>query len=142
LTISGSNPDPVADANTAYTACKVLRPTLDSNNFVAMGRWDKDQTQYPASYTNGWPIAGYTSTCYNHVAEPNFSGMDCSTSTTNIIPDTPGEHAIISARSKHRGVVNVSFGDGHVSAVGDKIDLSIWRALGTRNGGESVKIDF
>jgi prepilin-type N-terminal cleavage/methylation domain-containing protein/prepilin-type processing-associated H-X9-DG protein len=143
LTITSSpTPDPVADANTAYTTCRALKPTQDSNNFTAMGRFDKDQTQYPLKYTNGWPIAGYTSTCYNHVAEPNFSGMDCSTSTSNIIPDTPGEHAVISARSKHGTVVNVAFGDGHVAAIGDAIDLTAWRALGTRNGGEPIKGDY
>jgi prepilin-type processing-associated H-X9-DG protein len=76
------------------------------------------------------------------VAPPNWTGEDCWTSTSSNIPDTPGEHAIISARSKHSGVVNVCFGDGHVISVGDTIDLAVWRALGTRNGGENVPSNY
>ncbi len=35
-------------------------------------------------------------------------------------------------------MVNVCFGDGHVSTVASGIDLQVWRALGTRNGGETI----
>lgn len=132
--------DPIADANAmmAYAQTYVVNPS--QYDFMAMGRWDKDQTQYPASYTNGWPIAGYTSTCYNHVAPPNWQYNDLG-NKSNIF-DTPGEHGIISARSKHRGIVNVCFGDGHVSPIADGIDLMIWRAMGTRNGGETIRGDY
>jgi prepilin-type processing-associated H-X9-DG protein len=71
---------------------------------------------------------------YNHVAPPNWDRNDCGSISS--IPDVPGEHAIISARSYHRGLVNVCFGDGHVESISDKISLEIWRALGTRDGGE------
>ncbi|HZZ28875.1 MAG TPA: DUF1559 domain-containing protein [Pirellulales bacterium] len=124
------------DVNLMMTSC-VNAPTAASTyDFMAMGRWDRDQTQYPANYTDGWPIAGYVSTCYNHVAPPNWVGYDCG-NYSNIF-DTPGEHAIVAARSYHVGIVNVCFGDGHVTSVSENIDLNTWRALGTRNGGESV----
>lgn len=42
------------------------------------------------------------------------------------------------ARSHHPGGVNVVFLDGHVSFVGDEIDLYLWQALGTINKGEAV----
>jgi prepilin-type processing-associated H-X9-DG protein len=132
--------DPVADADAAFTACKNYIPAVSSSNFAAMGRFDKDQSQYAQLYTNGWPIAGYTSTSYNHVAPPNWQANDCGISSA--IADTPGEAAIICGRSKHPGVVNVCFGDGHVSSIGETIDLTTWRALGTRNGGEQVKADY
>lgn len=32
----------------------------------------------------------------------------------------------------------VDFDDVHTATIGDNIDLAVWRALGTRNGGESV----
>jgi prepilin-type N-terminal cleavage/methylation domain-containing protein/prepilin-type processing-associated H-X9-DG protein len=41
-------------------------------------------------------------------------------------------------RSRHPGGVNVLFGDGHVAYVGNTIDLTTWRALGTANGGEDA----
>jgi prepilin-type processing-associated H-X9-DG protein len=41
------------------------------------------------------------------------------------------------ARSKHRGGVNVSACDGSVHFVPDSIDLQIWRALCSAEGGET-----
>jgi prepilin-type N-terminal cleavage/methylation domain-containing protein/prepilin-type processing-associated H-X9-DG protein len=141
MTQAGSKPtftfsDLAADSDTAYNACKNYTPSSGSNN-TAMGRWDKENVSgYPATYTDGWPVAGYASTCYNHVAPPNWEVLDCSFGDG--YPDTPGEAAIVCARSKHPGVVNVCFGDGHCSTISDNIDIKTWRALGTRNGGEAL----
>lgn len=44
--------------------------------------------------------------------------------------------AAVTARSYHPGVVNVAFMDGSVSRVTDTVDLSVYRAAATRNGGE------
>ena len=41
-----------------------------------------------------------------------------------------------SARSRHPGGVNVSFGDGSVHFLADEIDITTWRALGTIAGAE------
>jgi hypothetical protein len=60
----------------------------------------------------------------------------------NYISDKPGEHAFVSARSDHAGVVVVCFGDGHTSTVSDDVDLALWWAAGSRNGEEPVDIDF
>lgn len=109
--------------------CGAMAPELSNFNFMSAGRW------LPGSdWSNGWPFAAYSSTMYNHVAPPNWSGMDCGTYSS--IPDTPGEHAIISARSSHTGIVNVTFGDAHVESIADDVDLAVWRAMGSRNGGE------
>jgi prepilin-type N-terminal cleavage/methylation domain-containing protein/prepilin-type processing-associated H-X9-DG protein len=115
-----------------YTACENYPARRDQFNFFSAGRFE-----IGSNYANGWPFAAYTSTMYNHVAPPNWKGFDCGNSSS--IPDVPGEHAIITARSSHPGIVNVCFGDGHVEAISDSIDTEIWRAMGTRNGGESVR---
>jgi len=48
-------------------------------------------------------------------------------------------YAAITSRSYHSGgIVNVLMMDGSVRAVSRSIDLAIWRALGTRAGGEVV----
>jgi prepilin-type N-terminal cleavage/methylation domain-containing protein len=112
-----------------YQRCLNYRPIPSPFHFTAPGRW------LPGSdWSNGWPFAGYDSTQYNHVAPPNWEGWDCG--SWSAIPDTPGEHAIISARSQHPGIVNVSFGDGRVESVCDAVDLQVWRAWGTRSGNE------
>ncbi|HID22371.1 MAG TPA: DUF1559 domain-containing protein, partial [Planctomycetaceae bacterium] len=47
-------------------------------------------------------------------------------------------YAAITSRSYHSGSVNVLLVDGSVRTVNDSIDRTIWRALGTRAGGEVV----
>jgi len=109
-------------------------PGASTHTFTKAGRLDEG-----TKFSNGWPFAGYDSSQYNHVAPPNWSGQDCG---VNFIPDTPNEHAIISARSSHPGVVVVAFGDGHTAIVNDSIDLETWRAIGSRNGSEVVSGDY
>ncbi|CAN5913947.1 DUF1559 domain-containing protein [soil metagenome] len=107
---------------------------IEGFNFTSMGRFLEG-----SDYSNGWAFAWYTATLYNHVAPPNWKGQDCG--NWSAVVDTPGEHAIISARSGHSGGVNGLFGDGSVRFVKDSVHLQIWRAAGTRNGGEAIGAD-
>jgi uncharacterized protein DUF1559 len=118
----------------AFTDCLNEPRTPDSRNLTGAGRWLEG-----SDWSNGWPFAGYDSTQYNHVAPPNWEGIDCGLHSG--IPDTPDEHAIIAPRSEHPGVVVVAFGDGHTSIINDGIELSVWRPLGTRDGGENVEYE-
>ena len=115
-----------------FIDCLNYVPEVSEFNFMSTGRWLEGTV-----WSDGWPFAAYSCTMYNHVAPPNWKGQDCG--SYSAIPDTPGEHAIVSARSEHPGVVNVVFGDGHIAAVQESIDLQVWRALGTRNGGEVIR---
>jgi len=47
-------------------------------------------------------------------------------------------YAVITSRSHHTGIVNVNLLDGSVRSISSSIDLLVWRALGTRAGGEST----
>ena len=47
-------------------------------------------------------------------------------------------YAIITSRSFHTGIVQVALVDGSVRTISNSIDLGLWRALGTRDGGEVV----
>ena len=122
------------DCSTNYTGAP------SSFDFLATGRWDTTHVASGFTFTDGWPIGSYASTMYNHVAPPNWQGEDCG--NLSAIVDTPGEHGIVSARSRHSGGVNVCFGDGHVSFINENIDLNIWRALGSRNGQEQFNGDY
>jgi prepilin-type N-terminal cleavage/methylation domain-containing protein/prepilin-type processing-associated H-X9-DG protein len=113
-----------------FTACQNVTTPSGPVLYTA-GRWAPGD-----NYSNGWPFAGYDCTQYNHVAPPNWQGQDCG--SNSYVPDTPHEHAIIAARGEHNGSVVVAYGDGHTSIVSDGVDLTIWRALGSRNGGETV----
>jgi prepilin-type N-terminal cleavage/methylation domain-containing protein len=117
-----------------FNACLAYVPAPDPNHFNSMGRWLEG-----SDFSNGWPFGFYSSTMYNHVAPPNWTGFDCG--QWSAISDVPGEHAIVAARSSHTGGVNCSKGDGAVTFVTGSIDANIWRAMGSRDGGEVASVD-
>jgi len=51
---------------------------------------------------------------------------------------TDPTYAAVTARSHHTGIVNCLFMDGAVRSISENVDVNVWRALGTRNGGEVV----
>lgn len=113
-----------------FRDCLGYKPVISTFNFNSTGRWLQG-----SDFGNGWHMAAYSGTLYNHVATPNWAGYDCG--NFSAIADTPGEHALISARSRHPGGVNVLFGDGNVTFVSDNVDLMVWRGMGTRDGQET-----
>jgi prepilin-type N-terminal cleavage/methylation domain-containing protein len=57
--------------------------------------------------------------------------------------NTKPTYAAITSRSYHAGgMVNVGIMDGSARSVSKAIDLTVWRALGTINGGEVIGSDF
>jgi prepilin-type N-terminal cleavage/methylation domain-containing protein len=68
--------------------------------------------------------------------EADFNSQQEGRSTT--IPT----YAAITARSYHPNLVNVALMDGSVRSVRNEIALPVWRALGTRSGGEVFNPDF
>lgn len=50
---------------------------------------------------------------------------------------TSTTYAVITSRSYHTGVVNTLMMDGSVQSISSNIELPVWRALGTRAGGEA-----
>lgn len=51
-------------------------------------------------------------------------------------------YAIVTSRSFHPGQVQVTMLDGSVHSISDDVDLRVWRALATRDGGEIVDSPF
>ena len=92
--------------------------------------------QFPRGFF--WATGEYRCASYNHYMTPNSTIMDCIANDMS-----PGEGQYTSmgfraARSWHTGGVNTLFGDGSVHFASDTVSLEIWRALATRNGGESA----
>ena len=105
------------DADWALQWCRVAAAQLGMT-FVQGGQtWFEERREY-------------TSFC--HAQEPN-----------GVIPDAldrryPLSWGISTARSWHYGGVNTLMGDGSVPFFKETINRRVWRALGTRSGGEVV----
>ena len=81
-----------------------------------------------------WVMGEMCCTNYNHVTTPN--GRTCASigftgTMANMAMQVPPS-------SLHPGGVNLLAGDGSVRFVKDTTDLTTWRAIGTRNGGEVI----
>jgi prepilin-type N-terminal cleavage/methylation domain-containing protein/prepilin-type processing-associated H-X9-DG protein len=106
------------DLKGAYTACLAMDPRTPGVNLAG---W--------YSVGSFWYIGSPLGSRYNHVMLPNT--WSCAELNT----DSDGAHT---AGSRHPGVVNTLLADGSVRAIKSSIGLTVWRALGTRAGGEVV----
>ena len=77
---------------------------------------------------SSWWDGNYQNALYNHYLPPNASRPDC------IVYHNPGWKT---ARSFHPGGINLLYCDGHVAFAKNAVNLSIWRAISTRAGGET-----
>ncbi|NLF70516.1 MAG: DUF1559 domain-containing protein [Candidatus Anammoximicrobium sp.] len=80
-----------------------------------------------ARWVDGWP----TRTGYDHRLPPNSFVSDCARVS-------PIRELWKAARSRHPGGVNLLLCDGSVRFVSNSVELATWRALASRNGGESL----
>ncbi|MBI1315104.1 DUF1559 domain-containing protein [bacterium] len=115
--IHGSGPLPFKSAADGVVACNLT--------------WGQVQTH--ASFSGStWLVWSYQSTMYNHVLGPNSSTPDCANGDVGI------DLGAFSARSNHGAGVNVALVDGSVRFVSETVDLTVWRALASVAGNESV----
>ena len=92
-------------------------------------------TAFPVTTQMGgdWFFSGRLNTAYCHAQEPNGKIVDA------IDLGYYCEFGIATARSFHPGGVNLLLADGSVRFITSTITRPLWRALGTRNGGELVE---
>jgi prepilin-type N-terminal cleavage/methylation domain-containing protein len=112
-------------ADDVYTKCSALvTGTLTgSKQYCCGGR--------------NWVHGDYSTTRYNHIMPPN--GTSCSLTSANMtaipVNEMGGAHT---ASSRHKGGVNMVCVDGSTHFVTNDIDYLVWRAIGSRNGSETV----
>jgi len=81
---------------------------------------------------------------YNHRRPPNDKRYDCRGGlphSDKSAADWQNLSLNVTSRSRHPGGVNVVMADGHVQFVKDSINVAVWQAIGSRNGGEVVSAD-
>lgn len=96
-------------------------------------------SQFNVTHARGfsWANGEYRSTMYNHARSPNAEQIDCIAS--RISGDLSVRFAAYgwrAARSTHTNGVHISLADGSARFVANNIDLLVWKALATRDGGE------
>ncbi len=140
-------------SNTAFYSEKIRGqdtgdPNLNSALYVVTPTNSMDTTLQTCSNVNPftnpaltrrqgmtWVMGEMCCTVYNHVAQPNSR----SCAALGFQPPVMANMAMqVPPSSKHPGGVNVLFGDGTVRFVKNTTDLQVWRAVGSRNGGEVV----
>lgn len=81
-----------------------------------------------------WMIGAMSQTGYNHLFGINGRYPDCIVAITGVTPT----YGILGARSNHPGGVNTLMADGSARFASETTNLEVWRALGTRAGGELI----
>jgi prepilin-type processing-associated H-X9-DG protein len=120
----------IKNNNTTNTTQKVYDAAMALELGTLSGK--TKQTSFAG---RNWINGNYMTTRYNHVMLPNTFSV-----TRGNSPNNNG--GAITASSRHSGGVNLALADGSVRFVQDDVALSIWRALGSRNGNEVVPADF
>jgi len=112
-----------------YTACQKVTPAAGTG------------AQFSRSGRN-WVRGNFVTTRYNHIMPPNtWSCVRCAAGNVGAdqINDNGGA---TTASSRHPGGVNLATADAAVHFVSNTIDIKVWQALGSRDGGELVSLDW
>ena len=91
-----------------------------------------------------WHYGAPGHSMYNHLRPPNDKQPDCRGGlphSDKSAADWQNLSLNVTSRSRHPGGVNSLFCDGHVQFVKNTVNLGIWQAVGTRNGGEVLSGD-
>lgn len=121
------------DRFTGYWINPILYTTQDE--LVATCRSLKGPPKaFQGDTGNCWFLPFCRYTFYKHDTGPNSSVPDCVGGWNN--SDPAFFNGAFASRSGHPGGVHVMFADGHVKFLGDAVEIRVWRAFGTRAGGE------
>lgn len=125
----GTDPDEVDPRSGMFQALIPGSSTLDEARAICRDRND-GRTDHRPEAGLAWFFGTFSHTWYNHIHPPN-----------DVVPDcyVRGYHPVVGifgARSNHPNAVTIGLADGSARAVKDTLELEVWRALGTRNGGE------
>ena len=128
--------------NGGPTSTAIPNTIAEASAMVASGAQEKatGHTEWPDGRVHH---TGFTATMTPNTRVPfiNQDGVEVDADFNswqegrNGIDGNP-TYAMITSRSEHSGVVQVVLLDGSVQTVEDGIDLPVWRAMATRDGGE------
>jgi prepilin-type processing-associated H-X9-DG protein len=109
----------VSNSYAFYLVCKTKNPLAGGASLYS--DWATGDYWHAGSITGG--------TRYNHVMPPNT--WSCGYGGTH-------DGGASTASSRHPGGVNVLISDGSVRFTKSTINVQVWEAMGSRNGGEII----
>ena len=113
----------------------------DLDNF-AMPNCDPNARDSSYRYRGQEYYRGFGPTAYyTHTLTPNSPNYDCGTYADGPPALNNFSRTHLAARSFHPGGVNAAMTDGSVRFVKNSINITPWRAVGTRAGGEIISAD-
>ncbi len=126
--VSGTHGSKYDTQRTVY-ATPTFTPILDK--FVSECRNTNPRQSEISTYGKGtrWMDKSYGESSYNHTMKIN--DFSCTDSGAAFM-------SAYTSGSLHAGGAQALFADGHVVFAKDSISRSLWRSLGSRNGGEIV----
>lgn len=89
------------------------------------------------AHQTGFTGAFTPNTVFPYVSGGKTYDVDFNSSREGKTTNQP-TYAVVTSRSYHAGGVQVSFVDGSARFISETIELSVWRSLATRDGGEVV----
>jgi prepilin-type processing-associated H-X9-DG protein len=132
--IAVPGPIPANDTPTYFSACQAASPATSPLYIPTQG----PVFSMGAFWYSGHPWACY----YNQVMPPNtWSCAYFHSIVRGGFRLSNHFDGAVTAASRHPGVVNVLMCDGSVKAIKNTIAPAVWRALGTRAGGEAISAD-
>jgi prepilin-type processing-associated H-X9-DG protein len=126
------NPGKPDRLGSVFEAGRGLNSLTDLEPFLARCR-SLDTDRAPVNMADkgiNWLQGGYRHTLYNHSLTPNLPSC---------VSGAMVQLGAYTAASRHPGGAHTLFADGHVLFQPATLDLAVWRAQGTRAGGEVVE---
>jgi prepilin-type N-terminal cleavage/methylation domain-containing protein/prepilin-type processing-associated H-X9-DG protein len=116
----------------------MVKGFIDPNSVQASADGCAAKADAPLGFIKGaglaWFVGTMAQTEYNHLLPPNGPVSDC------LVRGVSPPLGVIMPRSDHPGGINLGMADGSVRFVGNGIATELWRALGTRGGGEMMTL--
>ena len=123
------NSNPVTGIPTNQQTIRLVILEVSGGNDPTPTDCDSGNGVWNPRRSEQWINGHYGNTLYNHYYTPNQVGKwDCGNASHN--------KGLTAARSAHTGGVNLLSCDGSLRFVRDSVNITTWRALATRNGGE------
>ncbi len=134
--VGGANPGAFAPDRDWINAFKNLQSPLSISAdgwvaYCAQRSFPSDLVAVKLDAGRSWMLGGCVYTEFLVSAPPNSQVPDCG-------KQAAGGVGVFTARSLHPGGVNAAIADGSVHFFKNGINIQLWRALGTRGGGELV----